>query len=66
MFAKGRQGKAAFVVDGKIIRAGLRRLLAVKEGKTIVLNDDVQLTVRDKLPDVGAMHHPLGRGETKV
>lgn len=50
-FAKGVK-ENAFVVDGKNYQSWSAASAAVKEGGTIVLNDDVQLTEEDKLPDV--------------
>lgn len=50
-FAKGVK-ENAFVVDGKNYQSWSAASAAVKKGGTIVLNDDVQLTEEDKLPDV--------------
>mgnify|MGYP001059876821 CR=1 FL=1 len=52
-FAKGVK-KNAFVVDGKNYQSWSDAVAAVNaaRGGTIVLNDDVQLTEEDKLPDV--------------
>lgn len=62
-FAKGVK-KNAFVVDGKNYQSWSAASAAVKEGGTIVLNDDVQLTEEDKLPDVACTIRSAD-GETK-
>lgn len=62
-FAKGVKGNA-FVVDGKNYQSWSAASAAVKEGGTIVLNDDVQLTEEDKLPDVACTIRSAD-GETK-
>lgn len=62
-FAKGVK-KNAFVVDGKSYQSWSAASAAVKEGGTIVLNDDVQLTEEDKLPDVACTIRSAD-GETK-
>ena len=50
-FAKGVK-ENAFVVDGTNYQSWSAAAAAVKEGGTIVLNDDVQLTEEDTLPHV--------------
>lgn len=64
-FAKGVKGNA-FVVDGKNYQSWSDAVAAVNaaNGGTIVLNDDVQLTEEDKLPDV-ACTICSADGETK-
>lgn len=62
-FAKGVK-KNAFVVDGTNYQSWSAASAAVKEGGTIVLNDDVQLTEEDKLPDVACTIRSAD-GETK-
>lgn len=62
-FAKGVK-ENAFVVDGKNYQSWSAASAAVKEGGTIVLNDDVQLTEEDKLPDVACTIRSAD-GETK-
>lgn len=62
-FAKGVK-ENAFVVDGTNYQSWSAASAAVKEGGTIVLNDDVQLTEEDKLPDV-ACTICSADGETK-
>ncbi len=64
-FAKGVK-KNAFVVDGKNYQSWSDAVAAVNAatGGTIVLNDDVQLTEEDKLPDV-ACTICSADGETK-
>ena len=62
-FAKGVK-ENAFVVDGKSYQSWSAASAAVKEGGTIVLNDDVQLTEEDKLPDVACTIRSAD-GETK-
>ena len=49
-FAKGVK-ENAFVVDGKNYQSWSAAAAAVKEGGMIVLNDDVQLTEEDTLPN---------------
>ena len=62
-FAKGVK-ENAFVVDGQNYQSWSAASAAVKEGGTIVLNDDVQLTEEDKLPDVACTIRSAD-GETK-
>lgn len=64
-FAKGVK-ENAFVVDGKNYQSWSDAVAAVNaaRGGTIVLNDDVQLTEEDKLPDV-ACTICSADGETK-
>lgn len=64
-FAKGVKGNA-FVVDGKNYQSWADAVAAVNaaNGGTIVLNDDVQLTEEDKLPDVACTIRSAD-GETK-
>lgn len=62
-FAKGVK-KNAFVVDGTNYQSWSAASTAVKKGGTIVLNDDVQLTEEDKLPDVACTIRSAD-GETK-
>lgn len=62
-FAKGVK-ENAFVVDGTNYQSWSAASAAVKKGGTIVLNDDVQLTEEDKLPDV-ACTICSADGETK-
>ncbi len=64
-FAKGVK-KNAFVVDGKNYQSWSDAVAAVNaaRGGTIVLNDDVQLTEEDKLPDVACTIRSAD-GETK-
>lgn len=62
-FAKGVKGNA-FVVDGTNYQSWSAASAAVKKGGTIVLNDDVQLTEEDKLPDVACTIRSAD-GETK-
>ena len=62
-FAKGVKGNA-FVVDGKNYQSWSAASAAVKKDGTIVLNDDVQLTEEDKLPDVACTIRSAD-GETK-
>ena len=61
-FAKGVK-ENAFVVDGTNYQSWSAASTAVKKGGTIVLNDDVQLTEEDKLPDVACTIRSAG--ETK-
>lgn len=62
-FAKGVK-ENAFVVDGTNYQSWSATSAAVKKGGTIVLNDDVQLTEEDKLPDVACTIRSAD-GETK-
>lgn len=64
-FAKGVK-KNAFVVDGKNYQSWSDAVAAVNAANdgTIVLNDDVQLTEEDKLPDVACTIRSAD-GETK-
>lgn len=62
-FAKGVK-ENAFVVDGTNYQSWSAASAAVKKGGTIVLNDDVQLTEEDKLPDVACTIRSAD-GETK-
>lgn len=62
-FAKGVK-KNAFVVDGTNYQSWSAASAAVKKDGTIVLNDDVQLTEEDKLPDVACTIRSAD-GETK-
>lgn len=64
-FAKGVK-ENAFVVDGKNYQSWSDAVAAVNaaNGGTIVLNDDVQLTEEDKLPDVACTIRSAD-GETK-
>lgn len=64
-FAKGVK-ENAFVVDGKNYQSWSDAVAAVNaaRGGTIVLNDDVQLTEEDKLPDVACTIRSAD-GETK-
>lgn len=62
-FAKGVKGNA-FVVDGTNYQSWSAAAAAVKKDGTIVLNDDVQLTEEDKLPDVACTIRSAD-GETK-
>lgn len=64
-FAKGVK-ENAFVVDGKNYQSWADAVAAVNaaNGGTIVLNDDVQLTEEDKLPDVACTIRSAD-GETK-
>lgn len=62
-FAKGVK-ENAFVVDGTNYQNWSAASAAVKKGGTIVLNDDVQLTEEDKLPDVACTIRSAD-GETK-
>ena len=64
-FAKGVK-KNAFVVDGTNYQSWADAVAAVNaaNGSTIVLNDDVQLTEEDKLPDVACTIRSAD-GETK-
>lgn len=62
-FAKGVK-ENAFVVDGTNYQSWSAASAAVKEGGTIVLNDDVQLTGEDTLPNVACTIRSAD-GETK-
>lgn len=62
-FAKGVK-ENAFVVDGTNYQSWSAAAAAVKEGGTIVLNDDVQLTEEDTLPHVACTIRSAD-GETK-
>lgn len=62
-FAKGVK-ENAFVVNGTNYQSWSAASAAVKKGGTIVLNDDVQLTEEDKLPDVACTIRSAD-GETK-
>lgn len=64
-FAKGVK-ENAFVVDGKNYQGWSAASAAVKEGGTIVLNDDVQLTEEDKLPDVACTIRSAGETKYKL
>lgn len=62
-FAKGVK-ENAFVVDGTNYQSWSAASAAVKKDGTIVLNDDVQLTEEDKLPNVACTIRSAD-GETK-
>lgn len=64
-FAKGVK-ENAFVVNGKNYQSWSAASAAVKEGGTIVLNDDVQLTEEDKLPDVACTIRSAGETKYKL
>lgn len=64
-FAKGVK-ENAFVVDGTNYQSWSAAAAAVKEGGTIVLNDDVQLTEEDKLPDVACTIRSAGETKYKL
>ena len=64
-FAKGVK-ENAFVVDGTNYQSWSAASAAVKEGGTIVLNDDVQLTEEDKLPDVACTIRSAGETKYKL
>ena len=64
-FAKGVK-ENAFVVDGTNYQSWSAASAAVKEGGTIVLNDDVQLTEEDKLPDVACTIRSAGEIKYKL
>lgn len=64
-FAKGVK-ENAFVVDGKNYQSWSAASAAVKEGGTIELNDDVQLTEEDKLPDVACTIRSAGETKYKL
>ncbi len=62
-FAKGIK-ENSLEVDGEKYSSWSEAVAAVKEGGTIYLNDDVQLTEEDKLPDVACTIRSAD-GETK-
>lgn len=64
-FAKGVK-ENAFVVDGKNYQSWSAAAAAVKKDGTIVLNDDVQLTEEDKLPDVACTIRSAGETKYKL
>lgn len=64
-FAKGVK-ENAFVVDGTNYQSWSAAPAAVKKGGTIVLNDDVQLTEEDKLPDVACTIRSAGETKYKL
>ena len=66
-FAKGVK-ENAFVVDGKNYQSWSDAVAAVNEanGGTIELNDDVQLTEEDKLPDVACTIRSAGETKYKL
>lgn len=66
-FAKGVK-KNAFVVDGTNYQSWSDAVAAVNaaRGGTIVLNDDVQLTEEDKLPDVACTIRSAGETKYKL
>ena len=66
-FAKGVK-KNAFVVDGTNYQSWSDAVAAVNaaNGGTIVLNDDVQLTEEDKLPDVACTIRSAGETKYKL
>lgn len=66
-FAKGVK-ENAFVVDGKNYRSWSDAVAAVNaaNGGTIELNDDVQLTEEDKLPDVACTIRSAGETKYKL
>lgn len=64
-FAKGVK-ENAFVVDGTNYQSWSAASTAVKKGGTIVLNDDVQLTEEDKLPDVACTIRSAGETKYKL
>lgn len=64
-FAKGVK-ENAFVVDGTNYQSWSAASAAVKKGGTIVLNDDVQLTEEDKLPDVACTIRSAGETKYKL
>lgn len=66
-FAKGVK-KNAFVVDGKNYQSWSDAVAAVNAANdgTIVLNDDVQLTEEDKLPDVACTIRSAGETKYKL
>lgn len=64
-FVKGVK-ENAFVVDGTNYQSWSAASAAVKKGGTIVLNDDVQLTEEDKLPDVACTIRSAGETKYKL
>ena len=66
-FAKGVK-ENAFVVDGTNYQSWFGAVAAVNaaNGGTIVLNDDVQLTEEDKLPDVACTIRSAGETKYKL
>lgn len=64
-FAKGVK-ENAFVVDGTNYQSWSAAAAAVKKGGTIVLNDDVQLTEEDKLPNVACTIRSAGETKYKL
>ena len=64
-FAKGVK-ENAFVVDGKNYQSWSAAAAAIKKDGTIVLNDDVQLTEEDKLPDVACTIRSAGETKYKL
>lgn len=64
-FAKGVK-ENAFVVDGTNYQSWSAAAAAVKKDGTIVLNDDVQLTEEDKLPDVACTIRSAGEIKYKL
>lgn len=64
-FAKGVK-ENAFVVDGTNYQSWSAAAAAVKKDGTIVLNDDVQLTEEDKLPDVACTIRSAGETKYKL
>lgn len=64
-FAKGVK-ENAFVVDGTNYQSWSAASAAVKKDGTIVLNDDVQLTEEDKLPDVACTIRSAGETKYKL
>lgn len=64
-FAKGVK-ENAFVVDGQNYQSWSAAAAAVKKDGTIVLNDDVQLTEEDKLPDVACTIRSAGETKYKL
>ena len=64
-FVKGVK-ENAFVVDGANYQSWSAASAAVKKGGTIVLNDDVQLTEEDKLPDVACTIRSAGETKYKL
>lgn len=62
-FAKGVK-ENAFIVNGQNYQSWSAAAAAVREGGTIVLNDDVQLTEEDTLPNVACTIRSAD-GETK-
>ena len=64
-FVKGVK-ENAFVVDGTNYQSWSAASAAVKKGGMIVLNDDVQLTEEDKLPDVACTIRSAGETKYKL